>query len=376
MVRFIVKGTRFPDEFCVDAAGEETLETTPLDIRRPVPLTPEEMKAMHERKEPVKPPGQVAAEYQRAINDATALLAVQGQGVAPLIAHIQNRRHYLKLMLLSARELLDEVQASRGAFLDGNKKNSVSGKQARQQDGSLTRYGAFIDGSHERLKQAAVPVTLEEMSDLIVELRERTVFLFPEWCRSAVSEVAEEDSEDEKRERVTLSAKELEEVVAALYAQHENPDLNEDERLVVYHCRLMLDDTWREADMEALSEVGLWFAGKLMAGKVSKYGNAKSKLTVRVAKSTGPAPSGEPRMRYEDQRAMFQRLREKRATFQQLEESELRDRVVQQSRGVVSLGTTRDGSGTRASIGLDPTTVRRQGVQRPTATDVNPAQVE
>lgn len=404
MVLLTIKGTTFPDEFPVEFSVDDSTDTIPLDVPAPPPPpSVEEAKEMEKNNIPIKSPAQVAAEYRRAKNDVTALMKVPGQGVAPLLASLLNRRHYLKLMLLSAGELADEVLQSRGLFdpKSTSKQCSCSpvGTAARTTE-RVQSYRAFIDSTYALLKDKTHIITVErrqEFDDICAKLRQETIDLFPEWCQptapaggdsgsgsspaanshhhhtknvsvtasgAVVEELSDEAATGEGKTETTeanattpvtttiLTEEELNQVINTLYSMHENPDLDEDERLVVYHCRLILDDLWREEERELAGEVGVWFAGKLMTGKLSKYGNAKSKLIVRVAKRDGPPPSGEPRMRYDDQRALFQKIREKRETFKNLEESELRDRVVKQSRGQVLLG--RSGVG----VGLDEGDVR------------------
>eukprot|EP00796_Vickermania_ingenoplastis_P008196 gene8196-5722_t len=379
MVLLTVKGTKFPDEFTVEFSTEDSLDTIPLDVLPPPPPpTMEEMKEMEKRNITVKPPAQVAAEYRRAKNDALALMQLPNQGIVPLVARLQNRRHYLRLMLLSARELADEATNARGVFSPNSTAKQCStnalGTAARTPE-RLAAYGAFIDSTYELLKNKSHVITPDkraEVDQLIGQLRQDTIDLFPEWCQpngggapapapaaaaapqrtmTASGAVVEELREGcvappapAPLPSRRLTEEELNQVVSTLYGMHENPDLDEDERLAVYHCRLVLDDLWREEEHELAGEVGLWFASKLMSGKLGKYGNAKSKLIVRVANRNGPPPSG----------GAQNPIREKRETFKNLEESELRDIVVRQSRGRVALCT-----GSSGAIGLDPEAVNK-----------------
>lgn len=458
MVFLVVKGTTFPDEFIVECSTEDSLDTIPLDIPTPAPLTKEEIGELEKKNIPIKPPAQIALEHRRALNDPVRLLNVPHQGLAPLLTHLLNLRHYLRLMLLSAGELEQEVTLQRGIFHPPSQREetqpsstgtrrqtpfSSSGVEART-PGRVAIYRTFVEETYALLKDKTKVMTkadfLKEIETRIHILRAYTMFLFPEWMlpplssssesHSLSSEKAEENKgnvwvnapsitntsnplhttdvndgatsgtpapAEEKpeckskeqmattlsiRKTVTASGvigeeliepscsgeegkgstststssavdacknadefpfplhfpwpkEQMEHVLSSLYAAHENPELNEEERLVVYHCRLILDDFWREEEREWAGETGVWFSGKLMTGKVGKYGLAKSKFIVRVAPRKGPPPSGEPRIRYEDQRSIFQKIREKRETFRHLEESELRDRVVQKSRGQV-----------------------------------------
>lgn len=217
--------------------------------------------------------------------------------VARSVCRILNARHHLRLLLLSAAEL--EALAPAGPSREG--------------------YRASVAQLTERLKDRAAPVEEEsEFDAAVVSLRAATAALFPSYCVHPDGAAA---------------------AVARLWQQHEDPDLPETERLMVYHCRALMDPEWRSSEREPEATAALWFCGKPMRGTLAQYcgRNDKSRLTVKVAPATGPAPSGEPRMSYEDQRAVFARLRERREELKTLEESELRDRVVRQARGQVQL---------------------------------------
>lgn len=223
------------------------------------------------------------------------------------VCQIQNTRHQVRLQLLSARELLEEARAKRRS------------NTSAASDDALEAYEHMIQDTSARLKDKSRPVTLEEFNDCAEKLRDMTEQLFPEEC--CVPEGGRSAA------------------VERLYALHENPDLDEDYRLIVYHCRAILDTQWKQHELQREENAGLWFCGKLMEGTVSKYSgsNEKSRLTVRVHPKDGAAPSGEPRISYDDQRALFERMRQRREEYKTLEESELRDRVVAQSRGRVVL---------------------------------------
>lgn len=401
MVLLTVKGTTFPDEFTVECKVDDSLDTIALDIPAPPPPPSlEEATEMEKNNIPMKPPAQIAAEYHRAKNDEARLQAVQGQGLAPLLAHLLNQRHYLRLMLLSAGELVEEVIQQRGLFSvpkpgksageEGDRTSrrccafTPEGVRRRSKE-RLTELRKLVDETYALLKDKKHVITIDkrdEVDALCHSIRQEIIYLFPEWCEPAVSTtevlpsttltesgaLVEDISEGAEAATVRavpppLTPEQLEAVISNLYALHENPDLDEDERLVVYHCRLILDHLWREEERELAGEVGIWFSSKLMTGTLQRYGNDKSKLTVRLGKRSGPAPSGEPRISYEDQRALFQRIREKRETFKHLEESELRDRVVQQSRGRVNLGAggTVVAQGAAVGIGLDESAIKMRG---------------
>lgn len=180
-------------------------------------------------------------------------------------------------------------------------------------------YQARIDALYARLKDVKTPVQGDEFDVAERDLRERTTRLYPAQC--------------------THPDGTAEAAVQQLYAKHEDPDLDEDTRLIVYHCRVLLDPEWKANERVKEDEAALWFSGKAMEGTLATYcgRNDKSRIIVKVAPRKGPAPSGEPRMRYEDQRALYKAMCQRRETYQQLEESELRDRVLRQSRGAVHL---------------------------------------
>lgn len=284
MVLLVVKGTVYPDEFTVQRAVSDSVE-----------------------------PGQAAPAHGEA--DASAAVGTSGaSSIVAGICHIQNMRHVVRVMLLSANELAEEAEKRAGQLTE-------------EQTSTLRRFRALIDQLYSRLKDKVALVGDREYDDAAAEIRELTTLLYPDLCTHAGGTEA---------------------AIQALYAMHEVPDLDEDRRLLVYHCRAILDPLWKQNEMLNEDDAALWFCGKRMESTLSKYcgRNEKSKVTVKVAPRGGPAPSGEPRIRYEDQRELFRHLRERREEFKALEESELRARVLQQSRGTVHLPT---GAGTLPS---------------------------
>lgn len=215
------------------------------------------------------------------------------------LCRIQNARHVVRLMLFSASELVEEAKTAADMDL-------------------IPPYKALVENLGVRLKDSRTPVRDAEYEEAAAAIRAQTTNLFPSYC-------THKDGTDA--------------AIQELYAMHENPDLDEGVRLIVYHCRAILDPQWKINEMTTADTAALWFCGKVMEGTLRAYcgRNEKSRLTVKVARRDGPAPSGEPRMRYEDQRELFRCLREKREVFKSLEMSELRDRVVRQSRGQVVL---------------------------------------
>lgn len=282
MVQLLIKGTTYPDEFRMEF---------PLD-------------------------------YPISAADVEAEGAAAGGPCAAVLACRQlNRRHQLRLMLLSARALAQECRPA-----------PLSPEWEAYRD--------FVASAEAQVKQTTAPSTVAETEALIADLRERTAALETE---------------------LTTHKDGLEAAIQHLYEQHEDPNLDEGRRLRVYHVRAIMDPRWREGEQLAEATAGLWFASKVMAGTFAAYcgRNERSRLTVKVSKAGegAAAPSAEPRMSYDDQRALFAYRQQRRAAYETLEESELRDRVVRQARGAVALPG--------AGAGIEPEQLRRPPV-RPT----------
>jgi hypothetical protein len=220
--------------------------------------------------------------------------------LAKTLTHLQNTRHRVKLQLLSVSELLTTAENAKAPLAPA--------------------YREAYDTIYKASKDPKRPLKPLEFDEYWTILRDLTRQLFPGEC-------THKDGEDA--------------AVNRLYELHENPEIDEDYRLHIYNCRAILDPQWRQNEMLDESSTGMWFCGKLMDDKetVAKYcgGNNKSRITLKLAPASGPAPSGEPRISYEDQRAMRRVFYEKKETLKTLEESELRDMVVKQARGRVSL---------------------------------------
>ncbi|KAH9598195.1 Cilia- and flagella-associated protein 298 [Trypanosoma melophagium] len=248
--------------------------------------------------------------------------------LAQQLCHIQSTRHQVKLQLLSARELMNEAKQKQKVenMEDDNKNNNV-----------LSEYERVVEEVSTRLKDKITPVTLDEFDHFAEKLRELTERLFPEECTAP-------------------NGGDRTAAVEHLYALHDNPDIDEDRRLVIYHCRAILDTQWKRHEMQQEEKAGLWFCGKLMEGEVAKYSgkNEKSRLTVKVHPRDAAPPAMEPRMSYDDQRALFERMRERRETYKTLETSELRERVLAQARGKVLL----DAPNTASGVNLDASRLR------------------
>ncbi|RHW68297.1 hypothetical protein DPX39_110071000 [Trypanosoma brucei equiperdum] len=249
------------------------------------------------------------------VYECTAATAIYPD-LARNLCHIQNSRHLVKLILLSARELLDEARCKKRVEVVDEGPGDGG---ANSYSVLLTEYGAIIESTSARLKDRVVPVSLEEFDQYADRLRELTERLYPEEC--CVPEGGRSAAVDR------------------LYQLHDDPNLDEDRRLAVYHCRAILDPQWKSHEQQKEDKAGLWFCGKLMEDTIARYSgkNEKSRLTVKVHPKDSVPPSTEPRISYDDQRALYERMRTRREEYKGLEESELRDRVVAQARGKVAL---------------------------------------
>lgn len=222
------------------------------------------------------------------------------------ITHVQNMRHQVKLQLFSVSELIAAAKKLGPEFAS-----------------QAARYEATYKELYALSRDAKATITASQFDEYWKTLKDYTVELFPAEC-------VHKDGEEAALNR--------------LWELHENPDIDEDYRLHVYHCRAIMDLHWRGNEKLDEDKTALWFCGKKLdkSSTVGAYcnNNAKSKLTVKVALESGPAPSGEPRMSYDDQRTMRNMVCERREKFKQLEDSELRDRVVKQARGQILLSAS------------------------------------
>lgn len=300
MVLLLVKGTKYPDEFVVERRLTDIVAGDSADTNDG---------------------GECKDKCTSSSgNTAGGGSGSGGGGLAKELCHIQNSRHRLRLMLLSSQEL--------SSFLQG--KSLTDAERT-----ALSAFMRLIEELTTTLKDKTTPVQDQHQFDRAADaIRQLTVELYPEYCTVK----ADHKSSGEGSGGGGAAVSEREAVIDALNAMYEDPNLGEDERLTVYHCRAILDPHWKAEEDVREEEAGLWFCGKLMAsGPLSNYcgRNERSKVTVKVSPRTGTAPSGEPRMRYEDQRALYEHMRQRKEAYRQLEESELRDRVVRQSRGQV-----------------------------------------
>ncbi|KAG5465663.1 hypothetical protein CUR178_00374 [Leishmania enriettii] len=304
MVLVVVKGTNYPDEFTLECALTDVLSASEQSPRSTVDVSS-------------PPPACTPSPTAGAI--------------VPVIAHILNQRHHVRLMLMSAQELA-MLWPQQHRHSDGKARSE--GGENHDVEEALKRYQALIDTLYTRLKDAKTPVSADEFDDAEDQLRTLTATLYPSLC---------------------LHANGPEAAVEELYRRHEDPDLDEDTRLLVYHCRVLLDPEWKADERIKEDEAALWFCGKPMEGTLAKYcgRNEKCKVIVKVAPRKGPAPSCEPRMRYEDQRALYRAMCQRREAYKELEDAELRDRVVQQSRGADRLLLSATAAaGSRSTVAL------------------------
>jgi hypothetical protein len=200
------------------------------------------------------------------------------------LTDIQNYRHRVQLQMYSARELLESA-----------------GKVSTELQ---VEFKALQDEISTNLKAINVPVTPDQYKIYWHRLKEMTCKLFPNECVHKDGEQAAVDN---------------------LYAMYDNPDIDEDYRLFIYHCRAMVDPAYRQHEV--------------------MDNNNKSKVTLKLAKSGGKAPSREPRLDYDSQREMRKVWDERAVAAKSLEASELHEKVKQMSRpGVIlSAGAISEG---------------------------------
>jgi hypothetical protein len=222
------------------------------------------------------------------------------------LTHLQNMRHKVRLQLYAMGELATTLKEKPPTSVDAV---------------SIAAYAAAYESIMAEYKDAKLVVPASRFDEHWSHIKKLTVQAFPKECTHPDGDEA---------------------ATTKLWELHENPDIDEDYRLHVYHCRAIMDPQWRENEVFTdTTMTALWFCGKIL-DKSKTFGdfcnqNEKSKLTVKIALEKGPAPAGEPRMSYDDQRTMRNYVCDRRETLKKLEDSELRDRVVKQSRGGVLL---------------------------------------
>lgn len=211
--------------------------------------------------------------------------------LAKTLVHLQNKRYRVKLQLFSVDGLM------------------AAAKQANPE--LAEAYQRRHDEIHAGLKDPRQKCNDDDYDKLWLEIRDATVALFPKECFNEAGPEAATDH---------------------LYKLHDDPDLDEDYRLHVYHCRQIMDPDYRAHEVQDEDTIAAFFAAKEMAADdvLSAYvgKNDKSRVTVKMGKRGGGAPAGEPRINYDDQRDLRRKFEAKRAEYATLEESELRDRAV------------------------------------------------
>ena len=218
--------------------------------------------------------------------------------VCDAVTTLLNTRHLINHQLFSGTELVPAAK----------RVDEEKGKQ----------YEDLLAEVRSLMKSPTTPVLPSQFVAYWAQLHDRTAELFPSECFHKDGEEAAVDQ---------------------LYAMHENPDIDEDYRLHIYHCRAMMDPKYRSNELIDVETSALWFCGKEMPKDqtIGKWcsNNEKSKLTVKVSKSGATAPSKEPRLGYEQQRLLRDHLAKRREEFATLEEPELRDRVLAKSKAAI-----------------------------------------
>lgn len=237
-----------------------------------------------------------ADEFVYCTPAATAVAAL-----APALTRIQNIRHRVKLQLFSVNELMEAAGKANAAL--------------------APEFQKAYDEISVAVKNPKLEVADDTFDVAWKRLRDLTVELFPNECAHKDGDKAAIDH---------------------LYELHENPDIDEDYRQHVYHCRAMLDPDYREHEVLNVDTAALWFCGKQMPGDatIGKYcgNNEKSKITVKISAAGGPAPSKEPRIDYSSQRDLRTYFEARREEFNSLEAPELRERALLRAKRDVQAG--------------------------------------
>lgn len=216
-------------------------------------------------------------------------------GLALRLVKIQNNRHRLRLQLMSVHELLEAAKKANNA--------------------AAVELEAFYKAVWARSRDPKAEVHDAEAHEAWVRFREMVKRIFPQDCLHKEGDDA---------------------AVTALHQKWDNPDIDEEYRLHIYHLRAVMDDRNHAHEWIPEEQAALFFCGKALdpasAIGVLCAGNDKSRVTVKLGKAGGAAPSKEPRINYDDQRLLRQRHVERAEEFKTLEDSELRDRVLKQTR--------------------------------------------
>eukprot|EP00759_Apiculatamorpha_spiralis_P025313 PhF_6_TR28322/c0_g1_i1/m.41960 len=228
--------------------------------------------------------------------------------IVPVIQEMQNTRIRIHHQIYSARELIESF----------NDKMDV------------TPLRAVLEEAEKGIMAKAVkpePSTPGDTQRIWRAFRDATVTLWPLDCTHT-------DGEDA--------------AVSALYKKHDDPELDETQRLHVFHWRAILDREYRSHEGIEGKAV-MWFAGKLMDADapLSQYlgKNEKSTATVKITAEAATAPMREPRVPYDTQRALANHAKQRAAEFKTLEDSEVREYVLKQTKGNVLLPGGRGGDG-------------------------------
>lgn len=246
--------------------------------------------------------------------------------LAGILTTIQNDRHKVRQQLFSARELLEEVE-----------KTEKTAATARLVAG----YAALVSEISNVLKSPQTSIGATQFATYWKQVKEMTMDVFPKECRRSDGEEA---------------------TVTWLFQQYENPDIDENYRVHIFHCRAIMDPQNRQHELTDIATAAVWCCGKQMSPSdtVGKCcgNNKKSSVTVKIA-APDSAPAKEPRISYDEQRQLRVFAEEKKSQLASLEDSELRDRVAKMSRGTCVLpasGST--GNSSIAARGLNTTGLR------------------
>ena len=247
--------------------------------------------------------------------------------IAKTVAGIQNCRIKVKNQLLSWDDLLPAARVA-------------TAKRADSSTSVVDELALLMEEIRATLKnpKAAVPAGMFE--NYWNQLRDYAVHIFPNEC------VVKKEATTAQREEAASSVADdsHDAAIVRLYELHDNPDLNEDYRLHIYHCRTILDPLWRVNELLNIEKgVSLWFNGKALKAS-SPIGrlcgdNNKSKVTVKVAAKDGSAPSLEPTIDYKAQRELREVMVARRETLKGLEDTELQGLIVQQAKDKIRMGS-------------------------------------
>ena len=254
--------------------------------------------------------------------------------VAATVAAIQNTRIRVKNQLFSWNDLLPAA------------------KKATKDESIVNQLTFLMEEISASLKNAKAVVPEGMYERYWGMLRDYVVQIFPNECVvKAEPAPAATSSSSTDASAAATAAPPLEgdavheAAISRLYELHDNPDLDEDYRLHIYHCRTILDPLWRiNEQLNVAKGVSLWFNGKSLKGSytIGKLcnDNNKSRVTVKVALKDGGAPALEPTIDYNAQRELRKVFLEKREVMSTLEESEMRDVIAKQAKAKLKFGSS------------------------------------